>query len=247
MLAIVFLAAPLLAAPARIINANLQSVPSLAQAPSTGWIGYAVTLNRTFTTCGCHLGSSSENMSDVSREPSAGVLFARFDDGHVARVRLFSTCEIDADHQTVTWVENVSPSESIAFLRRAIEDGTNSGRESALFALAMHEGGIDPLIEIARHDASGHLRGQALFWLSQAAGEKAAAALRDAVDNDPEESVRAKAVFGISQLPNDQSIPMLIDLLEHNRSREVRKKAAFWLGQKNDPRALDAIAAILQQ
>ena len=85
------------------------------------------------------------------------------------------------------------------------------------------------------------------FWLAQAAGKKAAAALRDAVDNDPDDGVKQKAIFGISQLPDDQSIPLLADLMRNHRSPSVRKKAAFWLGQKNNPRAFAAIEDFLKK
>ncbi len=176
------------------------------------------------------------------------LLFAHIRDHEVDRLRLFSPdCNIDAAGQTIDWIDSVGQSESIAFLGRIVEHEGERARNGALLALSFHAGATDTLINIARHDPRPAVRGKALFWLSQQAGEKAAAALRDAVENDPEAEVRGKAVFGISQLPNDQSISLLIDLLKHNRSREVRKKAAFWLGQKNDPRALAAIEEILKQ
>ena len=251
MLALLFAAAPMLAAPPRVVNGTVQVVPSLAQAQSTvnGWIGYAVASTRGFSSCGCSLSSENNNISREDDDgPSTVLLFLRMRDGRPDRFRFFSTdCEIKAGGQSISWVDNVSERESVAFLRQIADSGTEHVYSGALLALTFHPGGTDALIDIARHNPSSRVRGNALFWLSQAAGQKAAAALRDAVDNDPEESVRAKAVFGISQLPNDQSIPLLIDLLKHNRSREVRKKAAFWLGQKNDPRALEAIAEVLQR
>jgi len=248
MLAIILAAVPLLSTQPVLVNGRLQPATSLSQAPANGWVGYTFMASRTMSSCGCRLSNDSQNLNDVSREPSEAFLFLQMRDGQATRVRFFTpNCQIDAGGETVTWIDKVSQQDSIAFLRHQVENASEHGKGGALFALSMHSGATDTLIDIARHNSSSHLRGEALFWLSQQAGEKAATALRDAVDNDPEESVRSKAVFGIAQLPNDESIPLLADLLKHNKSREVRKKAAFWLGQKNDPRALDALTDVLRQ
>ena len=55
-------------------------------------------------------------------------------------------------------------------------------REKAVFALSQSSepGAIDELIRLAKSDPTAHVRSQALFWLSQKAGKKAAGALRDA-------------------------------------------------------------------
>jgi hypothetical protein len=249
MLALLFATAP------RVTNGSIQTLASLAQAPANGWIGYQIETPRGFSSCGCRLLSdnnsinfSSRDADDIGPVSTGANLFIRFEDGKADRMRFLSTdCTVDANGHTIGWIENVSDAESVAFLRRIVDSGSERVNQTALLGLSMSPSGTDTLIDIARNNPSSHIRGNALFWLSQRAGEKAAAALKDAVNNDPEESVRAKAVFGISQLPNDESIPMLVDLLKNNRSREVRKKAAFWLGQKNDPRALAAIEEILKR
>jgi HEAT repeat protein len=82
------------------------------------------------------------------------------------------------------------------------------------------------------------VRGQALFWLAQKAGRRAAAAIRDAINDDPETEVKRRAVFALSQLPKEEGIPQLIQVARTNRNPAVRKQAVFWLGQSNDPRAL---------
>jgi hypothetical protein len=268
MLAILFLATPLWAARPRISNGAVQTLGSLSQAeslPSSAWVGYVVTSARpiSINCCGgnwsanctnCRLSNddgvsiSHRDSDDLGPSDTHVVLFARLRDHQVDRLRFFTPdCSVDANGQSIYWIDNVSDAESIAFLRKVIDRGTERGRDGALLALSLEAGATDALIDIARNHASSHTRGKALFWLSQQAGRKAGEALRDAVDNDPEADVKSKAVFGISQLPNDQSIPLLIDLVKHHRSREVRKKAAFWLGQKDDPRALEAIMDILKQ
>jgi hypothetical protein len=101
------------------------------------------------------------------------------------------------------------------------------------------------IIELARTDSSTHVRGQALFWLSQKAGQKAATAIEDAIENDPETEVKKKAVFALSQLPKDDGVPRWIDVARKNRNKEVRKDAMFWLGQSGDPRALAFFEEVL--
>ncbi|HEV2492618.1 MAG TPA: HEAT repeat domain-containing protein [Terriglobia bacterium] len=124
-------------------------------------------------------------------------------------------------------------------------DPSDQFREKAVFAIFVsHESrATDTLIDVARNDSSGHVRGQALFWLAQAAGHKteegkAATAIRQAIDNDPETEVKKKAVFALSQLPKDQGVPLLIQVARNNHNPAVRKQAMFWLGQSGDSRAL---------
>jgi HEAT repeat protein len=106
---------------------------------------------------------------------------------------------------------------------------------------------VDDLIRMARDDESAHARGQALFWLAQKAGQKAAAAITGAIENDPDEEVKDKAVFALSQMPKDEGVPRLIQVAQTNRNAEVRKKAMFWLGQSDDSRALAFFEKILTQ
>ena len=44
---------------------------------------------------------------------------------------------------------------------------------------------VDDMIRMAKNDPEGHVRGQALFWLAQKAGQKASAAITGAIQNDP--------------------------------------------------------------
>jgi hypothetical protein len=266
-LALALFAAPLVAAPPRIVNGSVQTVSSIAQAESLAgpaWVGYSIpTAHPLFVSCcdgwshcdQCRLdGDHGFSVTRRDKEdigPAGGdriLLFARISDQQVERLRYLSPdCTLDAAGQTIRWIENVAPADSVAFLTRTVDRGTSRARRDALLALSLHAGGIDPLIHIARHNPSSDMRSKALFWLAQQAGEKATSTLRDAVDNDPEEDVRAHAVFAISQLPDDQGIPLLVELANTHRSIAVRKKAVFWLGQKHDPRALAAIENILKR
>jgi HEAT repeat protein len=102
------------------------------------------------------------------------------------------------------------------------------------------------LVGVAHNDKSPHVRGQALFWLAQRAGQKVAeAAINDAIANDPETEVKKKAVFALTQMPSGEGVPLLIQVARTNRNPEVRKQAMFWLGQSKDERALAFIEEVL--
>ncbi len=119
--------------------------------------------------------------------------------------------------------------------------------EQIAFALHLSEadGALPSLIDMARADARGDVRAQALFWLSQQAGEQATAAIAEASEEDPDLDVKERAIFALSQLPPDRGVPLLIRYARDHESREIRKKAMFWLGQTEDPRALDFFEEIL--
>jgi hypothetical protein len=132
--------------------------------------------------------------------------------------------------------------------RLAGTDTDDSFREHLTFVLTLTPGGgIDRLLDMARHDASGQVRGQALFWLAQKAGERAASEIRRAVDDDPDSEVRIRAVFALSQLPKDEGVPKLIELARSHRDPAVRKQAMFWLGQSGDARAVAFFEQVLTQ
>ncbi len=210
-----------------------------------GWTGYSVPIGGRHTVCSWDDG---ERISDgpYMQPSSALYVLYRVEGGRINALRL-SSPECGALDRSVQWLDGVVPAENVRLLRTLIEGEDRSLAKKAVTALALQAGTVDDLIDVAKHNASSKIRGQALFWISQAAGARAASVLRDAVENDPEDDVKTKAVFGISQLPDDQSIPLLVELIRTNRSAAVRKKAAFWLGQKNDPRALAALEDILRK
>jgi HEAT repeat protein len=136
---------------------------------------------------------------------------------------------------------------------RALEDLVASNqpeqvRRQATFGLAQRNNtqALNLLAAVAHNDKSPHVRGQALFWLAQRAGQKIAeAAINDAIANDPETEVKKKAVFALTQMPAGQGVPLLIQVARTNRNPEVRKQAVFWLGQSKDERALAFIEEVL--
>jgi hypothetical protein len=242
-------ALPLFAQMPRISNGTMKTVTAssnlAAQIESRGadgWVGYVIPGGSTHS-----VFCSWDDDHDLHPAAAPPAVFYRVDDGQVTKVRLYSAgCTLEANGQSVTWLEGVDARASLTFLRSLLDREERRDGDGVLAALSMHGGSTDILLDVAKHHPSSKVRGKALFWLSQQAGAKVAPALREAIDADPDSKVKEQAVFGISQLADDQSIPLLAELAKTHRNPAVRKKAVFWLGQKNNPRALAVIEEILK-
>ena len=255
-----------IAADVRTTDGRAGIAQAIARVAPSGeaWVAWTVPGGNGHTVCcwsgstccsSCSLdGESSFSTSGRKRTTRAHleaddtiVVVARVSGGVAKKLRVFgSDCEVDAGGATIHLLQNVSDVESLDWLEAQVAKRSDRDHLLAIVAMHSHASVVPRLIALARNDASSNVRRSALFWLGQRAGEKAAAELRHAVDNDPEDDVREHAVFAISQLPAERSVPILIDLINTHESARVRKKAMFWLAQTDDPRALDAIEAILQ-
>jgi hypothetical protein len=223
----------------------------IAAAREPAWIAWdAPAAEGRAITCCCD-GPRQDRTTARLEPPGAFFVFVRADAGRVERVRIFGeSCELDAGSRTVTWLTGVTPAESVSFLAALTADRTGSRRavKGALAAIAQHgtPEALDSLLRLAREAPDARLRGDALFWVAQRAGDRAAAAITDAIANDPETDVRKRAVFALSQLPAGEGVPRLIEVARTNRNPAVRKQAMFWLGQSKDPRALAFFEEILR-
>jgi hypothetical protein len=200
----------------------------------------------------CSPGNRTRVMLESATELT---ILVRVENGRIERLHTATPdCEVDAGGLPVVWLEGVAAPQSAAWLTAQIKSPEPAGqRESrivnaALGALIWHPGDapIDTMVAVARNDGRPQVRSQALFWLSQRAGQQAVGAIRNAVDNDPETEVKRKAVFALSQLPKDEGIPILIEVARSHSNREVRRQAMFWLGQSKDPRAISFFEQVLK-
>jgi len=149
--------------------------------------------------------------------------------------------------QATFWLGEARGAHGFELLQRMVqEDPSERVREQAVFGLSIckQPGSLQALIDTA-HRGSARVRGQAIFWLAQKAGKKAAQAITAAIEDDPETEVKKRAVFALSQLPAEEGVPLLIKVARTNRNPEVRRQAIFWLGQSKDPRAWAFIEDVL--
>jgi hypothetical protein len=168
--------------------------------------------------------------------------------GRVTRLRSYVGGRWKAA-EGVTDLGMVPAADAAHFLLDLARAGDNRSNEDAIFPATLADSVTvwPDLVSLARDNSvRGHVRNQAVFWLSQAAGEAAVKDLTDmAGDDSLDRDVREHAVFALSQEPHDVGVPALIQIARSNRDREVRKKAFFWLGQTNDPRALALFEEVL--
>lgn len=147
------------------------------------------------------------------------------------------------------WAANGRGRTGFELVRAALLDTSNPEplRKHLTFAVSLSSQAeaVDTLTRVARTDVSATVRGEAIFWLGQKAGRKAAAAISDVIAQDPDTKVKERAVFALSQLPKDDGVPKLIEVARTNRNPAVRKQAIFWLGESRDPRALAFFEEIL--
>ncbi len=152
------------------------------------------------------------------------------------------------DKASATNLGQVSPGVALAGFIELTRKG-GSASDDLLLPLTLADSIVvwPAFLSLARDkSAPRSARKQAVFWVSQAAGEKAAEGLSDLAGDEYEDrEVREQAVFALSQLPEERGVPVLIRVATGNRDREIRKKAMFWLGQSDDPRALALFEDIL--
>lgn len=188
-------------------------------------------------------GQSWTSYGDRSRiEYTNVIVVAELNGRRVTKLRMKEpSCPVKVER-----LVTATNDESLSFLLEHLRDADREGKFLPVIAMHDHPRVVPELIRLARTDPHEDVRKQALFWLGQKAGDKAAGELRRAVDEDPDDDVRQHAVFAISQLPKERAVPILVNLVKTHKSARVRKRAMFWLTQTGDRRALDLIEEILK-
>ena len=135
------------------------------------------------------------------------------------------------------------------WLLNTVARGEGKAANEAIFPATIADSVVvwPELLAIAKDDKfSRATRQQAVFWVSQAAGDKATEGLT-AIVGDPtgDREVRKQAVFAISQRPKDEGIPALLNVARTSKDPEIRKSAIFWLGQSRDARAIEYFEKVL--
>jgi hypothetical protein len=251
---------------ARVESKTLSgSLDSALRSKSPAWFGYAIkTLPQNGDTCcwggnqssGCGLegkfsgtAASTNRRVELEGSTTAALLF-RVQNDQVEKIQVFSLhCPLDGGGLPFVWLNGVSGSASLSFLKTLATSGSSHVQNGALFAMSRHDGreAVDLLIALAKSDASSRNRSQALFWLAQRADKRAAATITDAIENDPDTKVKRQAVFALSQLSKDEGVPKLIQIARTQKNPQVRKQAFFWLGQSHDPRAIAFFEEVLNK
>jgi hypothetical protein len=143
----------------------------------------------------------------------------------------------------------VTTSEASTYIAGLARTASRHVANQVLSALHFADGEYwPPLLELARDRSVGtEVRKTAIFWLGQAAAEKATAGLHGILGDSSEElDIRKQALFALSQQRSEVAVTALIDVAQTSREPELRRTALFWLGQNHDdPRVLALFEKIL--
>ena len=103
------------------------------------------------------------------------------------------------------WLGNTRGRRGLEILQRVIKEDTAAEvKKKAVFGISQSREpqAVDVLIENARSATpTPPCAAESIFWLAQKAGNKAAAAITERIEQDPDTEVKKKAVFALSQLP----------------------------------------------
>ena len=94
--------------------------------------------------------------------------------------------------QAAFWLAAGRGREGFQTLRRLADDSDPAFRKELAFPISISKEpeAIEVLIAMARQDASAEVRRQALFWVGQKAGARAAETITGAIENDPDTEVK---------------------------------------------------------
>ena len=189
------------------------------------------------------------NRESVGKHAILPALFADSVDisPRLLRIGQNTAARTEVRKSAIFWLGQSGSSIAPNALKNLVRDNDEEVAKSATFALAQlkTDEGARILIDAARDDAlSSEVRKSAIFWLGQAAGEKATAGLKDLL-SDEDTEVKKSAVFALSQINSKQSVDALLDVVKTSKDKEVRKSALFWLSQSKDPRVLALFEEIL--
>lgn len=142
----------------------------------------------------------------------------------------------------------VPPEEAAAFFLDLARAGGEGPGSSAVAAASMADGveTWPALLALARDTAlpSG-TRKAAVFWVGQAAAERATEGLVALLEDEVELSLREHAIFALSQRSDAASLDALLGVARESPEPRLRKRAIFWLSQRPDPRVMALFEEIL--
>jgi len=213
----------------------------------------SVSMNCDDDSCGnytVNTGNRDWREVEYDCDPGPVRVSLRVSGGHVTSLRTYVGGRWRATTgDGVTDLGTVGAREAAAYFLALAAKDSGSYAEQAIFPVVLADSvtAWPDLLRIAKNPRLSHrTRRQAVFWLSQAAGDAATKGLTDLVDDGAtDRDVREQAVFALSQRPHDEGVPALIHIVRANPDPEIRKKAIFWLGQSDDPRALALFEEIL--
>ena len=122
-------------------------------------------------------------------------------------------------------------------------------KKKAVFGMSQSQeaGAVDILIDSARNNTDTSVRGESIFWLAQKAGSKAAAAITERIEQDPDTEVKKKARVRAEPAAEERRRAAADPAWRAPiRIPPCGSRRCSGSGQSKDPRALDFFAEILK-
>ncbi len=170
-------------------------------------------------------------------------ILLRIDEGAVTKIRFVNAgCRLNAGGLPFTWLTDVQPDDSVAYLASLTTSGDKRHSDEALAAIAMHATPKATAVLDSEAGASSPLwlREKAAFWLGASRGHDGLLALEKlAQDSDPE--FRKKLAFDISVNHDPAAVDDLIRMAKSDTDTGVREQAIFWVAQKAGKKAVAAL------
>jgi hypothetical protein len=253
----------------KVVNAQFHTEPANAGLPAAvnrleraagpQWMGYEVAAvpRSHFSVCSGNTRSSSNDeccgvyrLEDTDNSvrsddhnqvtQSSVEILARIDHGGVDRVRFVgSGCEIDAGGLAFTWLTDVKPDDSVAWLSSMATAERSHLTDEALSAIAVHET-AQATVVLEKFAASANplwLREKGAFWLGAERGHDGYLALKKLL-SDPDPEFRKKLSFDLFVSHDPSAVDDLIHMAKSDQDTSVREQAIFWVGQKAGAKAV---------
>jgi hypothetical protein len=185
--------------------------------------------------------------------PTSMYVLLRLDHGAIIKVRPANAgCRLNAGGIPFTWLTEVQPDDSVAFLAKLAarpEDSEDKrATDDALVTLSMHASpaATAALASLAGPSNSPHLREKSAFWLGAQRGHEGSGILQELVAKEQDPKLRGKLAFDLSINPDPAAIDELLKMAHSDASPQVRGQAIFWLAQKAGKKAGAPITAAIE-
>jgi hypothetical protein len=160
---------------------------------------------------------------------------------------LSPSCEIDLGGLTLHWIDGVSSTASLAFLKGLLVQPPKRRTAEVVSAIAAH---ADPvadefLFTTAERSEERDARDRAAYWLAATRGAPGLAVVKRLAQSDPDHELRSRLMSALAQAPEFTGTPFLMEAATRDADRRVRERAFFWLGRSKDPRAERFIDGVL--
>jgi hypothetical protein len=190
-----------------------------------------------------------------AQKPSPANMYVllRLDHGAIVKVRPANAgCQLNAGGLPFTWLTDVQPDDSVAFLAKLAaqpeESEDKRATEDALVTLSMHASpaATSALASLAGPANPPHLREKSAFWLGAQRGHEGFEVLHELVTKEQDPKLREKLAFDLSINSDPAAIDELLKMAHSDGSPQVRGQAIFWLAQKAGKKAGASITAAIE-